>query len=104
MANGERENTNEKNLKRRMNTDCNYSVLSTLLMRFLKEKNIYWASRDLAKKMGIKEEKNYSIIVLRIAFFFSEKTLEAYPRWTASAEIFEWLENELDKCIVEKYG
>ena len=87
-----------------MNTDCNYSVLSTLLMRFLKEKNIYWASRDLAKKMGVKEEKNYSIIVLRLAFFLSEKTLSTYPRHMATAEIFDWLENEVDKCIVEKYG
>jgi hypothetical protein len=56
-------------MKRRMSTDCNYAVLSTLLMRFLKLKNLYLESRDLAKRCEIKEVKNYSIIVLRIAFF-----------------------------------
>lgn len=59
-----------KSMERRMSTDCNYSVLSTLMMQFLKKENLYELSKAEVQKMGITAEKNYSIIVFRIALYY----------------------------------
>ena len=57
---------------RKLSTNYKYSGLVTLTMRFAKSKNFYGVTKDMCTKLEIKEQKNYSVIALRLALLLKE--------------------------------
>lgn len=57
---------------KRMRTEVKYSALATMTMRLLKANNLYVLSTATAKIARIKTQKNFGIIVLRLAILFAK--------------------------------
>lgn len=87
-----------------MNVDCNYSVISTLLLKFLREKKVLNVISSFAKKSGVKLHKNYSIIALKISYYLHLRKRRDGGITEGLSELFNYLENGLEDCIESKYS
>ena len=81
---------------RALDTNLKYSGLVTLAMNLSKEKNVYEVTNHLAEAEGVCLQKNYSVVILRIAYLLKNrlKTLN---------EVFGYLESNHSKCIEQKF-
>lgn len=81
---------------RALETNLKYSGLVTLAMNLTKERNVYDVTNHLAEVEGVCLQKNYSVVILRIAYLLKNqlKTLE---------EVFRYLESTYSKCIEQKF-
>lgn len=81
---------------RALDTNLKYSGLVTLAMNLSKERNVYDVTNQLAEVEGVRLQKNYSVVILRVAYLLKNKlkTLE---------EIFRHLELNYFKCIEQKF-
>lgn len=69
-------NRSVERFKRKLKTNYNYSILVTLSMNLARMHSLHQIIDRIAHRNEIKTQKNYSIVVLRLALLMREKKLK----------------------------